>query len=72
MCSVWYQWAVSTSTPFRFRFNKYKACYRKFRLGSTVVKMAFLRLFSEEGYHGFLEKISFKINDKLTGKDRIR
>ena len=62
----------STSTSFRLRFNNYKACYRKFRLGSSVPQMEFFRHFSEEGHHGFLEDISVKIIDKLTRKDRIR
>ena len=62
----------STSTPFRLRFNNYKACYRKFRKGSSVPQMEFFRHFSEGGHHGFLEDISVKIIDKLTGKDRIR
>ena len=33
--------------------------------------MEFFRHCSEEGHHGFLEDISVKIIDKLTGKDRI-
>ena len=67
-----FQYVGSTSTPFRLRFNNYKACYRKFRLGSSVPQMEFFRNFSEEGHHGFLEDISVKIIDKLTGKDKIR
>ena len=62
----------STSTPFRLRLNNYKACYRNFRLGSSVPKKEFFRHFSEEGHRGFLEDISVKIIDKLTGKDSIR
>ena len=31
-----FQYVGSTSTPFRLRFNNYKACYRKFRLGPSV------------------------------------
>ena len=67
-----FQYVGSTSTPFRLRFNNYKACYRKFRLGSSVPQMEFFRHFSEKGHYGFLEDISVKIIDKLTGKDRIR
>ena len=52
-----FQYVDSTSTPFRLRFNNYKACYRKFRLGSSVPQMEFFRRFSEEGHHGFLEDI---------------
>ena len=45
----------STSTPFRFRFNNYKAWYRRFRSVSSVSQMDFFRHFSEEGHHGFLK-----------------
>ena len=31
-----FQYVGSTSTPFRYRFNNYKACYRKFISGSSV------------------------------------
>ena len=43
---VWhFQYVGSTSTPFRIRFNNYKACYRKFRLGSSVPQMEFFKHF---------------------------
>ena len=38
-----FQYVGSTSTPFRLRFNNYKACYRRFRSGSSVPKMDFFR-----------------------------
>ena len=55
----------STSTPFRLRFNNYKACYRRFRLGSSVPQMDFFRHCSGNGHNGFLEDIRFAIIDKL-------
>ena len=62
-----FQYVGSTSPPFRLRFNNYKACYRRFRLGSSVPQMDFFRHFSEEGHHGFLEDIRVTILDKLVG-----
>ena len=68
MCGV--QYVGSTNTPFRFRY--YKACYRKFRSGSSVPQMDFLRHFSEEGHHGFVEDICVTIVDRPIGRDRTR
>ena len=62
-----FQYVSSTSTPFRLRFNNYKACYRRFRSGSSVPQMYFFRHFSKEGHHGFLEDIRVTIIDKLVG-----
>ena len=71
MCG--FQCVCSTSTPFRLRFNNHKACYRKFKSGSSVPHMDFFRHFCEEGHHGFLEDVRVKIIDRLSfGKDRIR
>ena len=67
-----FQYMGSTSTPFRLRINNYKACYRRFRSGSSVPQMDFSRHFSEEGHHGFLEDILVTIIDKFVGGDRIR
>ena len=66
------QYVGSTCTPFRLRFNNYKACSRKFNLGSSVPQMEFFRHFSEEGHRGFLNDISVKVIDRLTGNDRRR
>ena len=44
-----FQYVGSTSTPFRLRFNNYKACYCKFKPGSSVPQMDFFRHFSEDG-----------------------
>ena len=60
-----FQVVGSTSMPFRLWFNKYKACYHRFRSGSAVPQMDFFRHFSEEGHHGFLEDICVTIIDKL-------
>ena len=70
VCGV--QYVGSTCTPFRLRFNNYKACSRKFNLGSSVPQMEFFRHFSEEGHRGFLNDISVKVIDRLTGNDRRR
>ena len=70
ICGV--QYVGSTRTPFRIRFNNYKACSRKFSLGASVPQAEFFRHFSGEGHHGFLQDISVKIIDRLTGGDRIR
>ena len=51
-----FQFVGTTTTPFRFRFNIYKTCYRKSE--SSVPQMDFFRYFSEEGQHGFLWKMS--------------
>ena len=66
------QYVDSTNTPFRLRFNNYKACYRKFRSGSSVPQMDFFRHFSEEGHHGFVKDIRVTIIDRLIGRDRTR
>ena len=66
VCGV--QYVGSTSTPFRLRSNNYKACYRRFRSGSSVSQMDFFRHSSEEGHHGFLEDIRDTIVDRLTGE----
>ena len=62
-----FQYVGSTSTPFRYRFNNYKACYRKFSSGSSVPQMDLFRHFSEENHHGFLENFCLKIIDRLVG-----
>ena len=69
-CGV--QYVGSTCTPFRLRFNNYKACSRKFNSGASVPQVEFFRHFSEEGHHGFLKDISVKIIDRLTGGNRMR
>ena len=67
-----FQYVGSTSRPLRLRFNNNKACYHKFRSGSSVPQMDFFRHFSEGGHHRFLEDIRVKIIDRLFGNDRIR
>ena len=62
-----FQYVGSTSTPLRYIFNNYKACFRKFSSGSSVPQMDLFRHFSEENHHGFLEEIRVKIIDKLVG-----
>ena len=51
VCGV--QYVGSTSTPFRLRFNNYKACYRRFRSGSSVPQMDFFRHFLRMDIMGF-------------------
>ena len=70
MCGV--QYVGSTNTPFWLRFNNYKACYRRFRPGSSVPQMDIFRHFSKEGHHGFVENIRVTVFDTLIGKDRTR
>ena len=70
VCGV--QYVGSTCTPFRLRFNNYKACSRKFNSGASVPQVEFFRHFTEEGHHGFLKDISVKIIDRLTGGNRMR
>ena len=41
VCGV--QYVGSTCTPFRLRFNNYKACSRKFNLGASVPQVEFFR-----------------------------
>ena len=65
MCGV--QYVGGISTPFRLRFNNYKACFHRFRSGSSVPQMDFFRHFSEDGHHVFLEDIRFALIDKLIG-----
>ena len=55
VCGVKY--VGSTCTPFRLRFNNYKACSRKLNSGASVPQAEFFRHFSEEGHHGFLRLI---------------
>ena len=70
VCGV--QYVGSTCTPFRLRFNNYKACSRKFNSGASVPQAEFFRHFTEEGHQGFLKDISVKIIDRLTGGNRMR
>ena len=69
-CGV--QYVGSTCTPFRLRFNNYKACSRKFDSGASVPHVEFFRHFTGEGHHGFLQDISVKTIDRLTGGNRMR
>ena len=62
-----FQYVGSTNTPFRLRFNNYKACCRRFRSGSSIPQMGFFRYFSQEGHHGFQEDFRVTIIDKLIG-----
>ena len=48
VCGI--QYMGNTSTPFRLRLNTYKACYRKFKSGSSVPQIDVFRHFSEEGH----------------------
>ena len=70
VCGV--QYVGSTNTPFRLRFNNYKACNRKFSQGSSVPQAEFFRHFSGEGHRGFLQDIRVSIIDRLTGGNRMR
>ena len=70
VCGV--QYVGSTNTPFRLRFNNYKACNRKFSQGSSVPQAEFFRHFSGEGQRGFLQGIRVSIIDRLTGTNRMR
>ena len=70
VCGVPY--VGSICTPFRLRFNNYKACSRKFNSGASVAQVEFFRHFTEGGHHGFLKDISVKIIDRLTGGNRMR
>ena len=49
VCGV--QYVGSTCTPFRLRFNNYKACSRNFSSGASVPQAEFFRHFTEEGHH---------------------
>ena len=62
----------STCTPFRLRFNNYKACSCKFNSGASEPQTEFFGRFTEEGHRGFLTDISVKIIDRLTGGNRMR
>ena len=70
VCGV--QYVGSTCTPFRLRFNNYKACNRKLNSGASVPQAEFFRHFTEEGHRGFLKDISVKMIDRLTGGNRMR
>ena len=71
VCGV--QYVGSTCTPFRLRFNNYKACNRKFIGGSSGIPQAdFFRHFAGKDHHGFLEDIKVIIIDRLNGNGRIR
>ena len=48
------QYVGSTCTPFRLKFDNYKACSRNFNSGASVPQAEFFRHFTEEGYQGFL------------------
>ena len=50
VCGV--QYVGSTNTPFRLRFNNYKACYRRFRSGSSIPQMDFFRHFLRKDIMG--------------------
>ena len=63
VCGV--QYVGRTCTPFRLRFNIYKACSRKFNLGFSVPQAEFFRHFTEEGHHGSRK-------DRLTLGKRMR
>ena len=62
-----FQYVGSTSTPFRYRFDNYKASFRRFSSGSSVPHMDLFRRFSEENHHGFLDDIHVKIIGRLVG-----
>ena len=66
VCGVQYE--SSTSTPFRLRFNNYRACYRRFWSGFSVPQMDFFRHLSKEGHHGLVEDIRVAIIDKPIGE----
>ena len=71
VCGI--QYVGSTCTPFRTRFNNYKACNRKFNGGASGVPQAdIFRHFAGEGHRGFLEDIKIIIIDRLFGNGRQR
>ena len=68
-----FQYVGRSSTPFRYRFTNYKACYRKLSSWSSVAQMNLFRHCSEENHHGFLQNIRVKIIDRLVrGKGYVR
>ena len=70
MCG--FQYVGSTSTLFRYRFDKYKACHLQYSSGSSVPQMDLFRHSSEEKHNEFLEGIRGNIGDRLVGRDRVR
>ena len=60
----------STCTPFRIRFNYYRACSRGLNSGASLPQVEFFRHFIEEGYHVLLKDLSIKIIDQLTDGNR--
>ena len=71
VCDV--QYVGSTCTPFRNRFNHYKACGRKFCGGSSGVPQAeFFRHFTGGAHEGFLKDVSVLNIDRLNGNGRQR
>ena len=62
-----FQYVGNTSMPFRYRFNNYKAYYRKLSSGSSVPQMGLFRHFSEENHHRFLFDIRVKIIYRVVG-----
>ena len=70
VCGV--QYVGSSCTPYRLRFNNYKACSRKFNSEASEPQVEFFRHFTEEVHQGFLKDISVKIIDRLTRGNRIQ
>ena len=59
VCGV--KFVGSTGTPFRVKFDNYKACSRKFNAGASVPQTEFFRHFAEECHHGFLKETIAKM-----------
>ena len=65
------QYIVSTFTPFRIRFDKYKSSRKKFSSGISVIHEELFIHFTEDNDHGFLEDVSVQIIDRVFGDFRL-
>ena len=63
VCGV--QYVCSTCTPFRLRFNNYKACSRR----CAIVHVS--QHFAGKDHHGFLQDIKVTILERMNGNGRI-
>ena len=65
------QYVGSSTTKFRFRFNNYRCCHRKYSLNQSVAQASFHAHFSQPDRNG-MDDWSFILIDSASGEDSVR
>ena len=65
------QYVGSSTTKFRFRFNNYRCCHRKYSSNQSVAQASFQAHFNQPDHNG-MDDWSFILIDSASGEDSVR